>query len=372
MRYLFEDRRNGNWKYKHQLPDGTWFTRSMKTSDRKLAEQGWSTIDAEYNALAAEQRVTKKYEDSKDARRDKFWQAVARFMIAMKAANGGSLPRPAIMGVPTVTHYQSHPFAYVRGAFLRWAKDNDPDAVKVFHMGDMNEDKLFHTGLVAAYFTISELERLQGPAQVEVATPVVPASIPPIPENQHTLEVVFQRWAKETDPAESTLGDVKRAMAIFANANPQTDPESPQTVEQISRKHIQKMRDALGNSDLSNVTRNKRLAGISILLGQAIREFWIESNPTLGVKFEVKDGETSKRESFDRDELKAWMKHPTFTQHRFDTYGWSEFWIPLLCVWHGARRNEIGHLLTSDVEKKEGIWCLNIDGMIGGGTGKKL
>ena len=161
-------------------------------------------------------------------------------------------------------------------------------------------------------------------------------------------------------------------MTIFTQANPESDPESPRTVEQITRKHVQRMRDALGKRNLSNQTRNKRIAGMSILFGQAVREFWVQSNPTNGVKFEVKDGDRKKRKAFERDEIKAWMNHPCFSQHQFDAYGWSEFWIPLLCLWHGARRNEIGHLLTSDIRKIDGIWIINIDGRVGGGDGKKI
>ena len=166
----------------------------------------------------------------------------------------------------------------------------------------------------------------------------------------------------------STMGDVRRALALFAEANPE-----PLAVEQITRKHVQALRELLSQKDMSNVTRNKRIAGISLLMGQAMREFWIESNPTVGVKFEVKDGERTKRESFERSEIKAWMQHPVFSRHEFGPYGWSEYWVPLIALHHGMRRNEIGQLLTSDVKKQpDGQWVLNIDGKIGGGEGKKI
>ena len=367
MKYVFEDKRTGNLVYRHGLPNGSTFVRSFKTTDQKVMEQQWSTVDAEYNARAAEQRLTKKYEDNKDARRDKFWAAAARWMIWMKSTNGGTLPRPANIGLPTETRNLSHPFSFVRSNFLRWAEHNDPDALKVYNMGDMREEPLFRTGLVAAYFTMSELERLQGPQPIEVSTPAIPSSLPEPDPSQHMLDVVFERWVQETNPAASTKDDVKRAMALFEEAN----PDRP-TVEQITRSHVQKFRELLSQKDMSNVTRNKRIAGISILMGQAVKLFWIDSNPTLGVKFEVKDGERSKRESFERADIKAWMQHPTFSEHQFGPYGWSEYWIVLLCLWHGARRNEIGQLHVSDLRKVDGFWVLNIDGEIGGGDGKKI
>ena len=381
MRFFFVDPRTGNINYKHQLPNKKWFVRGTKTSDPRKADQLWSTIDAEYNALAAQQRSRSRYIDSKDARREKFWSAVARFLIVRKAGNGGRLPAvygSAMRGeadkevVPTSTAFASHSFVVVRNEFLIWAQEHDPDAVAVFEMGDKNNEHLFHMGLIASYFVVRELERLQGPAPITVSTPAIPHAPAPIPPDQHMLQDVFERWTRETNPAEATKGDVRRAMTIFTVANPVSDPESPRTVEQITRKHVQRMRDALGKRNLTSQTRNKRIAGMSILFGQAVKEGWIESNPTKGVKFEVKDGDRKKREAFDRDEIKTWMRHPCFTDHQFDAYGWSEFWIPLLCLWHGARRNEIGHLLTSDIRKIDGIWIINIDGHVGGGEGKKI
>ena len=372
MRYTFRDPRNGNLKYKRELPDGKWFSRSFRTTDQKVADQKWSQADVEYNALAQTLRIAQSYTESKNLRRDKFWSACARFMVAMKSAHGGTLPRPGAGEVPIETRHTSHPFSFVRSNFLAWAEHNDPDAVAVFHMGDKTTDQLFHLGLVGSYFVVSELERLQGPAPVLVGTPIVPAELPELGPNEHTLAVLFERWKAETDPAESTQDDVKRAMAIFQAANPPSDPESPRTVEQISRKHVQKMRDALAGGKLGNVTRNKRIAGVSILMGQAVREFWIDSNPCVGTKFEVKDGERVKREEFRRDDIQAWMQHPAFTRHEFGPYGWSEYWIPLLAMWHGMRRNEVGLLETTDIQKRDQIWTIDINGKIGGGKGKKL
>ena len=111
-------------------------------------------------------------------------------------------------------------------AFLGWAQEHDPDAEAVFKMGDMNQEQLFHLGLVASYFVVRELERLQGPAPIAVSTPAIPSAPAPIPTDQHTLQDVFERWVRETNPAEATKGDVQRAMTIFTQANPESDPES--------------------------------------------------------------------------------------------------------------------------------------------------
>src|ERR1700682_1997928 len=217
MRYTSVDHRTGNHVYRHALPDGTRFVRSFKTSDYKVAEQQWSAVDAEYNALAQDQKITKRYVESKDARRERFWNAAARWLISMKTANGGTLPRPSNVELPTETRVTGHPFAFVRKNFLTWAEHNDPDAVKVYRMGDMNQDQLFTTGLVAAYFTLSELERIQ-PGEVRAQNAPEWAGEP---TQGHTLEQVYERWVGETDPAQSTMSDVRRALGLFSEANPE-------------------------------------------------------------------------------------------------------------------------------------------------------
>jgi hypothetical protein len=98
---------------------------------------------------------------------------------------------------------------------------------------------------------MSELERLQPPAPVAVSA---------IPSGQHTLEQVFADWVEKTSPAEASKADVKRAMLIFGKSNPEVDPESPRTVEQITREHVQRMRDMLSKMNYVSQTRNKRIA----------------------------------------------------------------------------------------------------------------
>jgi integrase len=41
----------------------------------------------------------------------------------------------------------------------------------------------------------------------------------------------------------------------------------------------------------------------------------------------------------------------------------SKFWVPVLALYTGCRREEICQLYTEDVQQIEGIWCLNIKGL---------
>jgi integrase len=365
---MHQDRRSGNWLYKRQLPTGKTFVRSFGTTDLKTAETKWSEFDIEYNDLAGGERTRARYRNDNQARRAKFLGSVARFLIAEKAKNGGKLREFTRHLVEESAFDDSMMTAtnQVRTRFFEWAEQHDPDALTVFEMRDMRHLEFFHQGVAAAYMVMMELEKLQGPTAVAIATPAIPDSVPDAPEDGHTWEVMFQRWVRETKPAETSQADVKRAIKMFEEANAE---DLPRVIEQVTRAHVSKMRAKLSETNLSNDTRNKRLAGMSILCGQALREFMIDSNPFLGTKFDIKDGERTKRESFTKDEYKRWLSIPTFTRHKFGPYGASEFWIPLLCIAHGMRRGEAAQLFTTDIIREDGHWCLNIDGVVGSISG---
>jgi hypothetical protein len=163
LKYMFRDPRNDMWRYKRQFSDGTWFNRALGAEDQTLAEEQWPRINAKFEREAHKKARLAKYKDSKEARREKFWEALARFLIAEKRGNGGRLPRPPEVELPTALRLTSHPFVYVRNRFRAWAEEHDPDAIVVLGMGDMNanESTLFMAGIVAAYFTVSEMERLE-------------------------------------------------------------------------------------------------------------------------------------------------------------------------------------------------------------------
>ena len=161
LKYMFQDPRNDIWRYKRQYKDGTWFNFSLGTEDQGLAEQRWPMYNRKFEREADKKALLAKYKGSKEARREKFWQAAARFLMAEKKANGGRLPPPLSIKLPTYMEPMSHPFIHVRDKFLEWAAEHDPDAAVVFELGDMKRQPLFEVGIVGAYFTLLEMERLE-------------------------------------------------------------------------------------------------------------------------------------------------------------------------------------------------------------------
>ena len=167
LKYLSFDRRTDTWRYRRQFRDRTWFTHGFGTEDRRVAEQEWPRVNARFERRARQKDML----SSKEGRRAKFWEAAARFLMAEQRGHGRLL-RPPHVELPTRLGLTSHPFVFVRNLFKAWAQTNDPDALLVLEAGDANpsEKDLFHAGIVAAYFTVSEMERLAD--QALMPTPI--------------------------------------------------------------------------------------------------------------------------------------------------------------------------------------------------------
>lgn len=161
LKYMFRDPRNDIWRYKRQHKDGTWFNKSLGSEDQGVAERRWPMLNRKFELEADQNALLAKYKGSKEARREKFWEAAARFLMAQRKGNGGRLPPLKMIKLPTHMEPLSHPFIHVRDTFLRWAAEHDPDAAVVFEFGDMKREPLFEVGLIGAYFTLLEMERLE-------------------------------------------------------------------------------------------------------------------------------------------------------------------------------------------------------------------
>ena len=156
-RYMFRAP-SGVWFYKRQLSNRKWFNRSLLSHIESKAVQEWDHRHEQFERENKRLRARELF--GKDERREHLWQAFARFLIAQRAANGGRLPMPPKSTPPTSTRMASHAFAHIRGAFRMWAHDNDPVAEELFVLGDVVEEPLFATGIVAAWFTVMSMERI--------------------------------------------------------------------------------------------------------------------------------------------------------------------------------------------------------------------
>ncbi|MEJ2631703.1 MAG: hypothetical protein P8011_18565 [Acidihalobacter sp.] len=157
-----------------------------------------------------------------------------------------------------------------------------------------------------------------------------------------TLQDAFEDW-KRYDPnrPDKTVGDVARLVAEF-DAHTQGKP-----IEQIERAEVIAYRDALTARPLASKTVSKRINLLCALINTVI-----DSGKFKGVnpaqKIPKPPDDSVPREPFDYDELQRIFTAPVFRGERpfRRTMGETGYWMPILALYQGCRREELGQLLS--------------------------
>ncbi|NTZ43259.1 site-specific integrase [Altererythrobacter sp. SALINAS58] len=129
------------------------------------------------------------------------------------------------------------------------------------------------------------------------------------------------------------------------------------------------MRDAAANAkasaarSISPITVNKYLSTISPFLDWCVTNAYADRNPCVGLFFDVKKGKNP-RPPFSDEQLRRIFTSPLFTGFLRDgkehlpgeqkTNDW-RYWLPLVCLFTGARVGEIAQLRTDDIQEEGGI-----------------
>lgn len=138
-----------------------------------------------------------------------------------------------------------------------------------------------------------------------------------------------------------------------------------------ARQQIQRAQEE-GLPTLQAATIKTRLRTLSAVLGFGIRLGFITENPVTAsgiatrlAKSIAKAGGSRRRKDYTREELKV-----IFSSQLYTSEGWSPpkkdlgrslYWVPLLALYTGARREELTQLFARDVKKSpEGVSYLSI------------
>jgi len=115
----------------------------------------------------------------------------------------------------------------------------------------------------------------------------------------------------------------------------------------------------LKSQGIDNYLKNYRsMFDYAIANGYAI-ENPFKKMKALGKKRKKSEEKADKTDRlFTERELCEIFTTPVFTQKATRSY---YFWVPLLCLYTGARLSEIAQLDVHDVIKKDGVWCLDIN-----------
>ncbi|WP_234149566.1 site-specific integrase [Sphingobium sufflavum] len=120
----------------------------------------------------------------------------------------------------------------------------------------------------------------------------------------------------------------------------------------------------------SQVNVRDRLAYLRTLLEWAAQNDVIADNPARDVKMAVKE-KRAKRKDFSADDLNALFACPVHAlgQRPKGSFGEAAYWLPLVAIYMGARREEIGQLRVSDVrleayideaDERREAWCIDV------------
>lgn len=226
-----------------------------------------------------------------------------------------------------------------------------------------------------------EIERLTLEAEVRVLNRVVAgihsaagASVPqPLPEApaapagpatavrtagavKHRLSDVLPRWQSLKKPARSTVEVYEASVKRFEKYFPEL------YVETIEKRHIREFVAKLQAGGLSAKTIEKEHGVIRALLSIAEHDEWIDANPAVKILLPEVTGRPPVR-SYTPAECAQIFASPVFVSgmRPVGCHGEAAFWVPLLLLYTGARREEICHLTTDKVRVAEGVNYLMIE-----------
>ena len=174
-----------------------------------------------------------------------------------------------------------------------------------------------------------------------------------------TFETLWDAWEQETTTVQKTRDEYQKVLSEFEKVNGRV------AIEAISKDHIRAYKTKLVESKkLKPSSMNKKLSALKSLLGYAEANGYIDSNPAHGFKVTENVSKIDSRHLFSSHELKGLFSTPIYTEGYRPAAGKGEtaYWFPLLALYTGARREELGVLSCSSVREFEGVHYIEILG----------
>ena len=229
----------------------------------------------------------------------------------------------------------------------------------------------------------------------DIETPPAPAPLAasrilPVKANGIDLLTMFDNWVEERKPPEKTVLDFTTAIRRF------TELHGNLAVHDVTKVHVRTYKDALQRlprscsgrmrqmtlpevlahleqhpspgSTLSAGTINKALGALQTVFGWIEAQGYMDehpnwSNPAARIKLHNPAKDDDNRLPYDTEDLKAIFGSAVFRDRERPQGGAGEAakWLPLIALFTGARLEEIGQALTSDVKHEDGIDYLDIN-----------
>lgn len=201
----------------------------------------------------------------------------------------------------------------------------------------IEEERALHEAELAA------LRRQIEAAQKERVVTQAPRSGP---GKDIRLGEVLEKWAAERKPGE------KGRLEHAAVARWFKESAGDKTVGDIARQDVHAFVDKMIAEGQNPANINIKISRLRTLLGFALHKGWADNNAASGIKVKVPDAAANKRKPFGLADLNAVFSSPIYSQGKRPIQGRGEaaYWLPLLGLYTGARREELGQLRIQDIE----------------------
>lgn len=185
-------------------------------------------------------------------------------------------------------------------------------------------------------------------------TPVPPASASVVSPGDHadtvapagiSLSDLAGKWEAERKPDKKSIDVARRIIKSFEKLVGVIPAPA------ITRAQAVQFKDELLKSGQTGVNTNKYLTIFNVLLNFGVANGDLSTNPARGVKVVVKQSAKDARHPFDLPALQAIFSSPVYTKGEYPAHlgHAAAYWIPLLALFTGARREEICQLRPKDV-----------------------
>lgn len=176
-------------------------------------------------------------------------------------------------------------------------------------------------------------------------------------KNLIKLSEVIPVWITNKKPALSSISAFKFAVERFEKKYPHL------TITTIDTEHIDEFVEWLQSEGLSPKTISKDHGMLRALFNIALKKKWIKSNPASSTLLPTIKQVRPPVRGYSSEELQLIFNAPVFRSGERPSAGKGEaaYWIPLLLLFTGARREEICQITTERVRIKENISVIDID-----------
>jgi integrase len=182
-----------------------------------------------------------------------------------------------------------------------------------------------------------------------------------------TLTGLLEAWWKEAQSAgrsprtlESYGGTINRLVAFLGHDD--ASRLTPEDVVAYKNHRLDHVDPRTGRRVSAKTIKDSDLAGLKAVLGWAVVNRLLPSNPAAGLTMKVGKRKVTRPKGFTDAEAAQILQAALHVERGNDTARThaAKRWVPWLCAYTGARVGEMGQLRREDIRQEDGRWVVTI------------